>query len=711
MNFNKVPGKDIKIVGKLMNDCKPVISIVTPFYNGGSTLEETANSIFSQTFPFFEWVIVDDGSKDRKSLIKLKELEKKDKRVKVFHKENGGPSQARDYGIEHASKSSKYIYFLDCDDIIGNTMMEVMYWTLETHPEASFVYPSIINFGDLEYYWEPYFSLEEEIVNNVMCINTMVRKDALLDVGCFGIKEKAMFEDWNLWLKLLSKGYIPIRINAPLFWYRVNSTGEFSRAKKNYDKAMKLINSTAKTIKNDIQAIQFPRIDSKTDSSDVSNMILPKYELTKSVLFMLPDSIINKNRVFDYEIIKRFSNDGYKCFTISTDAVRNNLRQEIEDYSDYYDLSTFIDYGDYVNFINYLISSRNIETIYISDGTINWSLIMMIKDNNPNIKIISIDHNYFSSSKSNEFKKVDTTDIKEKYNVPLNKKIISFIERISYDENPLLFVEMAEKLLSQYSNLFFVISGRGPMVSEIGEFLDEMDMRENVLLMDQLDNDDLYLISDIVVSCPRTEGVSINFYKAITNSIPVVINDSFGQGDVIGNCGIVVSEKDNVDLYIEAVTDILNNYDKYKNDVIKFASDLKDTYDYYYANFKDNKGMNDSDLFNNVFSNFVCTDIKSMISDMSKEYYKEYHGLSFKLHSKKIEKLIKKARTFGIKYYCQNELQYIFNYISRFKKILIGFKELILSIIYFIPVLFKFLKILYNFFANKISFMKRKIFK
>lgn len=709
MNYNKVPGKDIKVVGKLLNDYKPIISIITPFYNGGSTLDETANSIFSQTFPFFEWIIVDDGSKDQDSLSKLKELGKKDKRVKIFHKENGGPAQARDYGIEHASESSKYIYFLDCDDIIANTMIEVMYWSLETHPEASFVYPSIINFGDLEYYWEPYFSIEEEIVNNVMCINTMVKKDALLDVGCFGIKEKAMFEDWNLWLKLLSKGYIPIRINAPLFWYRVNSTGEFSRAKKNYDKAMKLINSTAKTIDDDVFAIQFPRIDSKVEPSNVSNMILPKYEVAKSVLFMLPNSVINKNRIFDYELIKRFSNDGYKCFTISTDPVRNNLRQEIEDYSDYYDLSTFIDYGDYVNFINYLIASRNIETIYISQGFINWSLLTMIKSNNPNIKVVNIDHSYFSAGKSKEHKKNNIDSIKKKYNVPLDKRIVSFIERISYDENPVLFVEMAEQLLSKYSDLLFIISGKGPMLDDISDSVE--DFSQNVLLLDQVDNDDLYLISDIVVSCPRTEGVSINFYKAITNSIPVVINDSFGQGDVIGNCGIVVSEKDNVDLYIEAVTDILNNYDKYKNDVIKFASDLKDTYDSYYANFKDNKGMNDSDLFSNVFSNFVCVDIKSMISDMSKEYYKEYHGLSFKLHSKKIEKLIKKARTFGIKYYCQNELQYIFNYISRFKKILIGFKELILSIIYFIPVLFKFLKILYKFFANKISFMKRKIFK
>lgn len=716
MNFNKIPGKEIKKVGKLVNDHKPVISIITPFYNGGSTLDETANSIFSQTFPFFEWIIVDDGSKDEDSLNKLKDLEKKDNRVKIFHKKNGGPSQARDYGIEHASKSSKYIYFLDCDDIIANTMIEVMYWTLETHPEASFVYPSIINFGDLEYYWEPYFSLEEEIVVNIMCINTMVKKDALRDVGCFGIKEKAMFEDWNLWLKLLAKGYIPIRINAPLFWYRVNSTGEYNRAKNNYDKAMNLINSTAKTIKNDVQAIQFPRINTKVESSDISNMILPKYKVSNSVLFMLPNSVINKERVFDYEIIKRFSNNGYKCFTISTDPTRNNLRQEIEDYSDYYDLSTFIDYGDYINFILYLIDSRNIDTIYISDGDINWSLLMMIKCINPNVKIVKLDHNYINNDMINikESEIVDTNDIKKKYNIPLGKKIISFIERISYDENPMLFIEIAHELLSQYSDLFFIMSGKGPMVDEVRDIIQEMDMVDNVLLMDQIDNDDLYLITDILVSCPRTEGVSINFYKAIVNNVPVVINNSFGQGDVLGDCCIVVDEKDNTNLYVEAISKIFNNYDKYKSNTSIYVSNLNQNFDCYYKFLIDKKNghlLDDSLLYENLFSNFISKNMESMINNMSKSYYEQFHGLYFKEHSEKIKKLIKKARTFGIRYSCQNELQFIFHYILRFKNILLGVKEFIACIVYFIPVLFKFFTILLNYLVNKIVCLRKRIFK
>ena len=64
MDYTKKPGQKIETIGKVLNNEKPTISVITPFYNGGKTLMETANALFSQTYPYFEWIIVDDGSKD-----------------------------------------------------------------------------------------------------------------------------------------------------------------------------------------------------------------------------------------------------------------------------------------------------------------------------------------------------------------------------------------------------------------------------------------------------------------------------------------------------------------------------------------------------------------------------------------------------------------------------------------------------------------------
>ena len=79
IDYSQKPGQKIELIGELENKEKPTVSIITPFYNGGETLMETANAVFSQTYPYFEWIIVDDGSKDDESLKKLAKLEKMDK--------------------------------------------------------------------------------------------------------------------------------------------------------------------------------------------------------------------------------------------------------------------------------------------------------------------------------------------------------------------------------------------------------------------------------------------------------------------------------------------------------------------------------------------------------------------------------------------------------------------------------------------------------
>ena len=74
MDFKKYPGKILLQKNELLNKSDPIISIVTPFYNSGETIEETFNSVMNQTYPFYEWLIIDDGSKDKESIKKLNHL-------------------------------------------------------------------------------------------------------------------------------------------------------------------------------------------------------------------------------------------------------------------------------------------------------------------------------------------------------------------------------------------------------------------------------------------------------------------------------------------------------------------------------------------------------------------------------------------------------------------------------------------------------------
>lgn len=263
MDFENIPTKRDLSNRELISKPKIVISIITPYYNTSKVFLETYYSVMQQTYPFFEWIIVDDGSTDDKSIEQLNDISTTDPRIKVCHIDNSGPATARDYGIKNTTAESKYVFILDSDDIIEPTLLECLYWTLETHPEASFAYTDIVAFGEQQYIWSKYLTVSREKHENVISSNSMIRKQDLIEVGGYGISEKNVYEDWNLWLKLLAAKKTPIHVNNPLFWYRTSSSSESNRAKENYDRAMSYINETTKMINHDVPIIQFPRMSKK----------------------------------------------------------------------------------------------------------------------------------------------------------------------------------------------------------------------------------------------------------------------------------------------------------------------------------------------------------------------------------------------------------------------------------------------------------------
>ncbi len=449
MNYKDYPGKELKKYGEVNNQEKTTVSIITPFYNDGKEIEETFQSIMNQTYPYFEWIIVDDGSKDEFSINKLKEISKKDERIKVFTIENGGPAIARDYGISKTSSTSKYVFFLDSDDVIDKTMIECLYWTLETHKDASFAYTSTVNFGTTEYIWEKYFTVEQEKEENLLTISALVRKDDLIEVGCFGIKEKSMYEDWNLWLKLLKKGKKPIRVSAPLFWYRKTDKGELSRAKENNQNAMKYVEETAKDIPDDIlEAIQYPRVASRNDSNTISNMILPDYKKTKktNILMILP-WLKEEQKVY-LEMINNLSKEDFHTIILLTKPNPNPISQDFEKVADVYDLSSFIDRIDYPYFTDYLITSRKVDMVVISDTEYGYYMIPYLKEKH-SIPIID----YINHAKDNTIKCSKTMkDYLEKSycDRDILKKIKEEYQVESIEQlNPNHFSETLQKLLQE----------------------------------------------------------------------------------------------------------------------------------------------------------------------------------------------------------------------------------------------------------------------
>lgn len=103
---------------------RDLISVIVPVYNVQEYLTNCINSILNQSYKNIEIILVDDGSTDESSSI-CDSYVKKDNRIEVIHKENGGLSDARNIGIKSAK--GKYITFVDSDDYLDENYVKALY--------------------------------------------------------------------------------------------------------------------------------------------------------------------------------------------------------------------------------------------------------------------------------------------------------------------------------------------------------------------------------------------------------------------------------------------------------------------------------------------------------------------------------------------------------------------------------------------------------
>ena len=476
--------KDNKEKNKNQTNANPIISIITPYHNGQDYIDETAQSVLNQTFTSFEWIIVDDAS-SKQGKEKLKEIEKLDDRIKIIKtggiknelvadeedideqknttspnlkrvdKEpvpiNTGPAVARDLGIRNSAKSSKYIVFLDADDLYDKTYLECCYWTLETHPEASWTYTDSVNFGAKNFLWRKWYDVEWELKENILLVSACVRKNDLLEVGCFGIKEKKVYEDWYLWLKLIKAGKFPVRMSSLLTYYRQKSgTSELKASNEsNRKRALKIIEEAKRDIVYYKDGIQFPKYDYDweeiadealenkilldefgslgldkhkrlgidkhgslvSDDQGITLLYEPRISemqvLTQSnasdlsrkaknkkinILMILPWMVTGGADRFNLNLVKKIDKRKFSFTIVTTLPSSNEWRRQFEKYAIVYDLTTFLDMKDWTSFINYIINKNNINLIFNSNSEFGYKVLPYLKAKHPQISICDFVH-------------------------------------------------------------------------------------------------------------------------------------------------------------------------------------------------------------------------------------------------------------------------------------------------------------------------------
>ncbi|MGH8872201.1 MAG: glycosyltransferase [Acidimicrobiia bacterium] len=195
----------------------PEVTVVIPVHDDVRYLEETLASVYEQTHPSWEIVVVDDGSTDPATIAYLDTLERP--RLRLHRQGNTGLPGARNAGMKLAR--GRFLVPLDSDDELEPEFLSRMLAALLEAPQAGFAHCLARLHGDVEAVWiprpfNPYWQLIENAV--VGCV--LMRTEAWESVGGYDETMTSGNEDWEMWLRLTGAGWGQVRVEEPLFRYR-----------------------------------------------------------------------------------------------------------------------------------------------------------------------------------------------------------------------------------------------------------------------------------------------------------------------------------------------------------------------------------------------------------------------------------------------------------------------------------------------------------
>ena len=207
---------------------QPLISVIVPVYNVAEYLPECVDSIINQTYKNLEIILVDDGSTDACPDI-CDEYAKRDSRIRVIHKKNGGLSDARNVGLDICT--GEWIGFVDSDDYIAHDMYEKLYCSVvEAKADVSVCQSIKDKNGKLLYSnykrGNEILSSKEDMINRMFCggVQTIAvwlklyRKNVFLDLR-FPVGKTN--EDAFIILSIIDNTAKMVIIPDALYYYRL----------------------------------------------------------------------------------------------------------------------------------------------------------------------------------------------------------------------------------------------------------------------------------------------------------------------------------------------------------------------------------------------------------------------------------------------------------------------------------------------------------
>lgn len=594
------------------------VSIITPYFNTEEFFVETFISLQTQSLQNWEWVIVDDGSTNQKSVAHLDDIAARDVRIKVVRQTNAGPSAARNAAFQKTS--GRYVCLLDSDDMVEPTYLEKCVWFLDSNTEFAFCNSYSVIFGDAELLWTNGFNCGNLLLKaNSGPPISVIRRSAYADCGGFDESIRFGHEDWDFWLAMAKAGHWGYTIPEFLQWYRKRCNGRYEqimRAKNVNEDFKRLLRRKYVGLENTFPK-PYRRQSQPYETIETQPLVtnpLAKKPLCRRIMFIVPWMVTGGADRVNLDLIEGLTSQGHDitiCATLLADHQWEHQFTSIT--PDVFILPNILRESDYPRFLAYLIQSRQIDTIVITGSTIGYQLLPYLRAVSPSVAFVDMCHveephwlngghprfgvgyqdvldlnivttrhlaNWmeehgaevarirvmYTGVRATQVSKLSEVRnrIRKELDISADKPVIVFSGRICEQKRPMMLAEILKK--AREDGLIFqaLVIGDGDQRMQFEALLRKYRLTANVRMLGSVPHQrwlNILAASDILLMPSQYEGISIALLEAIATGVVPIVAKVGGQEEIVSSdAGVLIPHGVNeLDEYLDAIRRLISN--------------------------------------------------------------------------------------------------------------------------------------------------------
>ncbi|PXF41962.1 N,N'-diacetylbacillosaminyl-diphospho-undecaprenol alpha-1,3-N-acetylgalactosaminyltransferase [Gracilariopsis chorda] len=602
------------------------LTVVTVVRRHDDEFKLTAKMVLRQSWIAFSWILVLENIQTKAEMRRLRELADSDCRVQlVENAKNGEPFNSKNLALEHVKEqSSPYFRFVQAGEYLDFTTFEKSIWMLESNHNFYMASSFSLFKRDSNEVWKKGLHSGKSLLEDGLDLKNMsaiIRSAVLYSTPCkFETDVFHHLDDWGYHFCLAKEGIWGSTIPEVLSVYVPNTKIEQER--QVIENVSTLLRSTYEGLTH-----SFPVIDAQPstalESISAETLKNSLRIIRPTILVLIPWMSIGGADLANVRIVKELFDMGYHitivCSLLDIDHDSMALREQFAPYTrDIFVLPGFLRLVDMPRFLKYIILSREIQKMFLSNSMLGYSLLPWLTQMCPELQIVDYVHNeeegwnnggyatysvihkqylhctFTSSKKAKRFMErrgrssqdvnvaylgIDLTEIesvklqspqliREQMNIDKSAVVISYLGRLVHFKRPLLVVEAYRRLLIRISEkmnipfdkkIILLVGGDGPempKISTIAEATTEGEIR----VLGGLKHQDLlrYLfITDIFCLPSLAEGIPFTVAEAMALGAVPIVTDRGGFPELLTRNkkhGIILKVTENDELDTELLT-------------------------------------------------------------------------------------------------------------------------------------------------------------